>query len=457
MALNFGGERDYIELGSYRDVVWSHKEEKELVFCLHWTLPDKLDIVEPTDPTKKLFSGKEMSFEVAIDSSKKGNARVKLFKYIFSDQCFSMIRNETGNQYKLRPIKPGHSFRFIRTVGRKWDLPQPIKFHGFPTQVMTYFQNTDFLGDLQRQLEEQFFRTFYLGPLREPPRRLYVWSGSEPTDVGRQGERTVDALLAKVSSGTYIRRGKGKKPMGLQEMVASWLKKLKLIHDFSVNPLSKNSNFYEVRVQKSPEAAKVLLTDVGFGVSQILPILVLCYYVEKGSTILLEQPEIHLHPSVQMGLADVFIDVIKNRKVQIILESHSEHLLNRLQRRIADQTLQNDDVALYFCETKENTAKLRTLKTDLFGNIENQKDMPDTDGIVENRNVAYFQIFFIDRAVIVFHSCCAEKSKDILQVFFEFFPRLRFSAMPVGVIDVFFGIGEHNRRVFAFAPEVFSP
>ena len=69
---------------------------------------------------------------------------------------------------------------------------------------------------------------------------------------------------------------------------------------------------------------------MGIGVSQVLPVLVLCYYVPEGSTIILEQPELHLHPSVQAGLADVFIDVIKHRNVQILLESHSEHLLRRL-------------------------------------------------------------------------------------------------------------------------------
>ncbi len=255
--------------------------------------------------------------------------------------------------------------------GRKWDLPQPVKFHGFPTQVLTYYQNADFAVDLQAQLEDQFFRTFYLGPLRMAPQRRYIWSGSEPTDVGRRGEWAVDALLAKADATPYIHRGRGRSIMGLQEMVAFWLKELKLIHDFSVKRISPRNNLYEVRVQQSPGAASVLLTDVGFGVSQILPILVLCYYVDEGATILLEQPEIHLHPSVQMGLADVFIDVIKNRNVQIILESHSEHLLARLQRRLAEEELRKENVALYFCTAGSSGSELNTLELDLFGNITN--------------------------------------------------------------------------------------
>jgi len=115
----------------------------------------------------------------------------------------------------------------------------------------------------------------------------------------------------------------------------------------------------------------VLIPDVGFGVSQILPVLVLCYYVPDGSIILLEQPEIHLHPSVQSGLADVFIDVVKNRNVQIILESHSEHLLRRLQRRVADQTILPDETALYFCNVESEGSVLTKLDVNLFGDIEN--------------------------------------------------------------------------------------
>lgn len=116
----------------------------------------------------------------------------------------------------------------------------------------------------------------------------------------------------------------------------------------------------------------MLLTDVGFGVSQILPVLVLCYYAPKGSTIILEQPEIHLHPSVQAGLADVFIDAIKTRDMQIIVESHSEHLLRRLQRRIAEAAFPQDQTALYFCDTDTTgTSHLTALDLDMFGNITN--------------------------------------------------------------------------------------
>ena len=157
----------------------------------------------------------------------------------------------------------------------------------------------------------------------------------------------------------------------MDERVAQWLRELGLIHSFSLRPIAENRKEYEVRVRRSASAAEVAITDVGFGVSQILPVLVLCYYAPEGSTILLEQPEIHLHPSVQAGLADVFIDAIKTRRVQILLESHSEHLLRRLQRRIAEAKLQSDQAALYFVSIEDGASRLEQLNLDLFGNITN--------------------------------------------------------------------------------------
>ena len=90
-----------------------------------------------------------------------------------------------------------------------------------------------------------------------------------------------------------------------------------------------------------------------------------------GSIIILEQPEIHLHPAVQAGLADVFIDAVKTRNIQIIFESHSEHLLRRLQRRIAEEVITPDTTALYFCESSNGASTLKPLDVDLFGTIKN--------------------------------------------------------------------------------------
>jgi hypothetical protein len=213
-----------------------------------------------------------------------------------------------------------------------------------------------------------------LGPLREYPKRQYTCAGAQPADMGYRGEKVVHALLASREQSERIPRGKGRRSYTVEDFVAHRLKELKMIHSFSVEPIKEGSNLYQVWAQKSQTSARVPITDVGFGVSQILPVVTLCYYVPKGSTVLMEQPEIHLHPSVQAGLADVFIDAAKIRDIQIILESHSEHLLKRLQRRVAEEQLSHEDAALYFSDMKAGVSELKPLHLDMFGNITSWPD-----------------------------------------------------------------------------------
>src|SRR5690606_11007155 len=131
---------------------------------------------------------------------------------------------------------------------------------------------------------------------------------------------------------------------------------------------------WRAHIRSQPGASEVLLTDVGFGVSQVLPIITLLQYVPEGSTVVLEQPEIHLHPLAQSALADVMIQAAIHRKVQVIFESHSEHLLLRLQRRIAEQSVSSEDIRLYFCDAPRDVSALTPLELALYGNILNWPD-----------------------------------------------------------------------------------
>lgn len=376
-VLNLGDDKSLVELGNYNDIIFDHKSEFPLKWGLSWDLERELRIEDPEHKGKVLFKGKNIELKVEIEENGAGRIIVNNMAYMFDSHEFVMKRHtKQKNQYELifNPIMPAsntHHFKFKRTLGRVWNLPAPVKCYGFPDQVKAYYQNAGFLADFELAFEELFSGVYYLGPLRDYPKRQYTWAGAQPADMGRRGERVVDALLSSRDRKVSISRGKGVKRLTLDEYVAWWLKELNLIHSFSVEPITEGSNIYRVLVQKTPNSAKVLVTDVGFGVSQILPVLTICYYVPKGSTILMEQPEIHLHPSVQAGLADVFIDAIKTRNIQIVLESHSEYLLKRLQRRIAEKKLSDKEAILYFCNMDGGQSSLIKLELDLFGNIEN--------------------------------------------------------------------------------------
>lgn len=363
-VLHTGDANSYVDLGTFYDIIHKHQVPGELRFGFEWNYPQ-----DETGREKCAFS--------ATVSGQKERIVLQEFRHEI-DTAESLAIQLRGKKYWLRehgyrfhpdsekPMRAPFDTNWYETAFSTADL---IKFYGLTyTPDITSWTT----GDYEFLLSTLFTHIKYLGPLREYPGRLYPWAGERPADVGRRGERTVEALLAAdVQHDVNLKNPETNKPHTVAQHVAYWLKKLGLIHSFKLKPIAKNRKEYEVRIKQSPNATDVALTDVGFGVSQVLPVLTLCFYAPAGSTILFEQPEIHLHPAVQAGLADVFLDAIKQRGVQIILESHSEHLLHRLQRRIAEESASPTDVRLYFAQANDGESSLTALDLDEYGNIRN--------------------------------------------------------------------------------------
>lgn len=369
-VLEFGNDSSLVRLGTFRDVIFNHDQNRPLGISLEWNLPKSLKITDPERPKETIFESSTL--HLGMDILENGSNRIVLdeFHYDLAGHQFGLRRVEKKEK-KYELFSEGGEFKFRQTRGRPHSSLPPVKCYGFPDEVRAAYQNAGFVAELELAFETMFSHVYYLGPLREYPKREYIWAGSLPADMGQRGERVIEALLAARDRGDTISVGGGRQPQTLELYVAGWLRKLGLIHDFRVEQISDGSSLYLVKVRRHANTAEVLLTDVGFGVSQVLPVIALCFYVPEGSTIILEQPEIHLHPSVQSGLADVFMDAIKKRKVQIILESHSEHLLRRLQLRIAEERFAQADASLYFCAFDGHASKLQTLDLDMFGTIRN--------------------------------------------------------------------------------------
>ncbi|WP_217652040.1 AAA family ATPase [Aeromonas salmonicida] len=268
-------------------------------------------------------------------------------------------------------------YKFVRNTGRSWPLDDPDKFYRISDQSRARFQNAEFLSDFALNTEAALNSVYYLGPLRDHPKRIYSWSGETPESVGQKGEFAVAAILAASEQERKLNRGLKRHLARFDAFIAQWLKDLGIIDSFAVKPVAEGRKEYEVVVKTHATASEVKITDVGFGVSQVLPALVQAFYCPPNSTIWMEQPEIHLHPQVQAELADVFISATqarengKERHVQLIVESHSEHFLNRLQRRIAEGAVAPEDVAVYFCRRAGSATELEPLRLNMFGEIEN--------------------------------------------------------------------------------------
>jgi len=365
-----GDSNSIVDLGTFHDLIHAHNVDLTLEISTSWELLNTLRVKDPEHKDKTLFEIKNLQFDIEI-KEETGLPIVKRFTYSFDNYKFGMnISSGKGKKYEYELVSKG-DYELKRQVGKPWPLPSPVKFYGFPDGVSGRYINVGFLSDIVLEFEGLFGRTSYLGPLRDYPRRIYTWAGDAPSDVGRRGELAVHAMLAARDKDKYIPPGRTNKKWRLEKMIAHWLSKMGIIHSFSLKQIAEHRKDYEVKIKITENSPEVLITDVGFGVSQVLPVLVMCYYVPEGSILLLEQPELHLHPSAQCWLADVFIDAIKNRKVQIIVESHSEHFVRRLQRRIAEKAIDVGQTALYFCKMENSRSVIEKLDVDMYGEIRN--------------------------------------------------------------------------------------
>ena len=371
-TFDFGGARGYADMSDFASVAREHRLDRAMKISFDWDGGIPFSVTDPADGRQAARS-RRLGFEVssrAETAEPIHRAVVDRMSYSVGGAVFGVRRTDDMRQ-RYDVFSENVDYELVARSDNLYFPTQPpdVKCYVFPYTARRRYLNAEFLPDLELELEKRLERVYYLGPLRAPPQRTYTWTGSQPYDVGRAGEYAISAILAAREQPQVTRQ----KDMSLEERVAHWLKELGLVHDFRIERIADDSPLYRVKVRKSPSAIETLIGDMGFGVSQILPTLVLCFYAPPlGSTVILEHPEIHLHPLAQSDLADALIDAQQKRGVQIIVESHSEHLLRRLQRRISEKTISQNHVGLYFCSQDDGGAsQIEKLELDEFGNISN--------------------------------------------------------------------------------------
>ena len=198
----------------------------------------------------------------------------------------------------------------------------------------------------------------YVSPLRAHPQRYYLLDEANiNTSLNTQSGTSLAEIL--------------KKNTQINSRVNTWLKKFGL----KVTVKEFKDIIHNIKIHQND--LDLDITDVGFGISQVLPILVQGFMSNNRSLTLIEQPEIHLHPKMQADLADLFIDIVKlaadkkgKIKKSLLIETHSEYLLKRLRRRISEGKLSSEDIAIYFIEPRDKDNK----DSALIKNIEISKD-----------------------------------------------------------------------------------
>ena len=146
---------------------------------------------------------------------------------------------------------------------------------------------------------------------------------------------------------------------------------------YSINQSKPNGEFY---LHDDDNNIDIGLSDVGVGISQVIPVVVGALDDSQSLSIFaVEQPELHIHPALQVALGDVFIDGIKNSNRTMLIETHSEHLLLRIMRRMRetfeDRIEENrfpvtpDDIAVLFVEWHDSQTIIREMPVNERGEL----------------------------------------------------------------------------------------
>jgi predicted ATPase len=367
--LNLGGDEanDYFNFGHFDDVLTKNTPVRQIEIGFDFRRPDSTLLFKQ----ERVPSG---SLSVSYSKISTGAAAVQMLQLTNGEQLFRAIRRE-GGSYSIMVDSETQP----RGKGRNY---APERSIALPAEAIAILEKEGALAeDISLAIRRELEGIAYLGPLRRKPERDYVWNKSKPGDLGIEGNGVINALFASALLRNKDQNGE----TPLIEEVSTWLKRMGVADKLEVKQLG-HSTRYEIVVHK--DGVEANLRDVGIGVSQVLPVLTLAFFAPAGSTILLEEPEIHLHPLAQAVLAELFVETSQKRHVQFIVETHSEHLFRRMQTLVAKQKLSINDCRMYFVEREGADAVLNSLELDEYGRVSHWPEKFFGDVLGETREQA---------------------------------------------------------------------
>jgi len=228
-----------------------------------------------------------------------------------------------------------------------------------------------------------FFKSiYYLGPIREHPKSIFqAQADSDPIYVGAKGENTVFVLnVFKNKKIEYINL-KNNKPsvVKLQTAVNNIMKSFELCESIGISSGSSELEFID---SFGGKRRSVSIKNLGTGVSQILPIIVMGLLAPVGSLLIFEQPELHLHPKLHSRLVEFIISLSKLGK-QVIIETHSEYIVKKFRLAIMNEEIKNDEINLVFFDKVDRDGnnidgvKIRYGCLDEYGDIDYPENFKD--------------------------------------------------------------------------------
>lgn len=358
-----------IDVGSYKNYVNEHSVKKNVSLAFRFESNPT-----PSKPQlKSVGTYPPGAIEVKLKSGTTHQG-ARLWSYeIFDVYCRSYLKHNRGARgYKLSGVIPANTltsderaaiaasspmnFVFTPTVtisalnqvsakrGGEGQQPKKKQFSkGFTHYLMA-------IGRARDRLTDIFYQLSYIGPIRNAANRFYRIRGEAPPTVGAHGEDAPQIFFHASAN--------------LKHRINKWIKKFEFGDKLTCPKVG--DDLFELNLTRQSLTQNI--ADAGFGVSQVIPLIVQACAARKDTLTIAEQPEIHLNPRLQGMLAELFVEMATTRH-RIVVETHSEHLLIRLRTLVASGKISPDDVAVYFVERGATGSRVREVPIDETGSI----------------------------------------------------------------------------------------
>lgn len=248
------------------------------------------------------------------------------------------------------------------------DLPQVFEWKlSKPDVSFVLGMNDKYKGFIPQAKDPKLFEEInlnvdYFGPFRVIPQRQYPLKAfSQIEKIGPMGDNAYQLLIQE----TFTLNNT------VLERVSDWYKNC--FEGWGIRINEDKAPFYQVELTRNNGQLNINIVDAGQGMSQALPLVVRAFMpTEKDTLIVIEQPELHLHPAAHGDLAELFVNSLSEGSKRYLIETHSQNFVLRLRRLVANGTLKPNDFALYFVDFDEetSTSNLKQINVDEVGEVD---------------------------------------------------------------------------------------
>ena len=299
-----------------------------------------------SQPTISDFFASSSEHKIQLTDVESDEAEIS-----FSIRGQVVLRRNAGEAYWTRSPRLLESAWFLLNSSR-------AGAHGVDSPTISDEEEERFRMLIDSALLHLEPRPYAFAPIRTSPRRTY-----DPTKEIRDPEGShIPVMLERLlGNGT---------PSDFRERIEEFGIASGLYSSLRVRKLGrKGSDPFQIEVRPAAGGRARNLVDVGYGVSQAIPIIADCASAEPYSTLLIQQPEVHLHPRAQAAMGSFFAQLADSERNQLVVETHSDYLIDRVRMDVRDERIKGSDVVILYFEQAKGGVKIHPIEIDAAGNI----------------------------------------------------------------------------------------